>query len=188
MGGMDSLTRFDQAAAAASAVVAGVRPDQLDDPTPCTEWTVRQLLHHLVGGNARFAALIAGTPLPDADSTFLTDDLTADFDRSVGRLRALFTQPDGLTRLAPTPFGQQPGAFLASMRASEMLLHGWDLARATGQPTDLAPEVAEHCLEDFRRLRAANQGNTMFAPPQPIPDNAPAADRLAAYAGRTVTV
>jgi len=185
---MDPLTRFDRSAAVASAVVAGVRPDQLDEPTPCTDWTVRQLLNHLVGGTVRFADAMAGAPMSDPTAGYLTDDLAGDFDRSVGRLRDLFAEPDGLTRLVPTPFGERPGAFLASLRANEMLLHAWDLARATGRPTDLDPELAEHSLADFRRLRAAGGGDGMFDEVQPIPDDAPAADRLAAYTGRKVTV
>jgi len=62
-----------------------------------------------------------------------------------------------------------------------------DLARATGQPTDLDPEIAEQCLAEFRVVRDAGLGGDMFAPIQQAPDDAAAADRLAAYAGRAVT-
>src|SRR5438445_4595232 len=105
----DPIDLLERTARAANQVVAGVKVDQLDDPTPCTEWTVRDLLNHLVGGTTRFASAMSGAPMGDRDATYLTGDPTGDFDGSVARLRALFAEPDGLTRLVPTPFGQQPG-------------------------------------------------------------------------------
>ncbi len=71
----------------------------------------------------------------------------------------------------------------------ELLAHGWDLAKATGQPTNLVPDVAEHTLsvvQVWYRDQPRTPGNA-FAPEQPLPEVASAADRLAAYLGRTVT-
>ena len=72
------------------------------------------------------------------------------------------------------------------MRVTEMMLHGWDTARATGQSTDLDPELARECAEQFRRLRAGGRGAGMFADERPAPDDATEADRLAAASGREV--
>jgi uncharacterized protein (TIGR03086 family) len=181
----DPLARFDRATAVADSVLAGIGPAQLASPTPCTEWTVRQLLNHLVGGTALFAGMMTGETV-DRDADFLGDDPHEAFRAQASRLRALFAAPGALERVVPAPFGPQPAAALVEMRVNEMMVHSWDLARATGQSTDLDEELAESCIEAFRTLRASGRGGDMFADVQPVPDTAPAADRLAALAGRVV--
>jgi uncharacterized protein (TIGR03086 family) len=181
----DPLARFDRATAVADSVLAGVEPAQLALPTPCTDWTVRQLLNHVVGGTALFAGMMTGEAV-DRSADFLGDDPAGAFRAQVSHLRALFAAPGALERVVPSPFGPQPAAALVEMRTNEMMVHSWDLARATGQSTDLDPELAETCIEAFRTARASGLGDDMFAAVQPVPDTAPAADRLAALAGRTV--
>jgi uncharacterized protein (TIGR03086 family) len=180
------LARFDRAAAAADAAIAGVRPEQLDAPTPCTEWTVRQLLNHIVGGTRMFHSMQTGGGPVDRAADFLGDDPLAAFRASVAELRAAFAEDGALTKIVPTPFGDAPGTVLVNMRVNEMLVHGWDVARATGQSTDLAPELAAECVEEFRRMRASGRGKGMFADPTEAPAGATPADQLAAVAGRTV--
>jgi uncharacterized protein (TIGR03086 family) len=68
---------------------------------------------------------------------------------------------------------------------NELLIHGWDLARATGQPADLPEDLAEGALSMWRtRLADRPREGMPFAAPQPVADDAPAIDRLAAYLGR----
>jgi uncharacterized protein (TIGR03086 family) len=190
MDDVEELARFDRAVVAAGAVFDGVKVEQWGDPTPCTEWTVRDLMNHLVGGTRQFISLMTGGGQLDRSLDYLGPDPAAAFRDAVAELRALFTAPGGLDRPAPTPFGPQPGRFLAEMRVTEMMTHGWDLARATGQSTDLDPELAESLIENFRRMRArpGGPGSRMpFDDEQPVAPDAPAADRLAAAAGRKVT-
>jgi uncharacterized protein (TIGR03086 family) len=89
-------------------------------------------------------------------------------------------------RIVATPFGEGPVTALVEMRTTEMLVHGWDLAKATGQSTDLDPELADSRIESFRMMRASRRGQGMFNDEQPAPADATAADRLAAAAGRVV--
>jgi uncharacterized protein (TIGR03086 family) len=183
---LSPLTRFDRAASAAGTVFSGVKPEQFDDPTPCTEWTVRQLMNHVVGGNHQFISMLTGGGQLDRSLDYLGADPPAAFRESVARLRALFAAEGALERPTPTPFGERPGVVLLEMRVTEMMTHGWDLARATGQPTDLDPAVAERCIQAFRVMRASGRGADMFDEEQPAPDGASPADRLAAAAGRRV--
>jgi uncharacterized protein (TIGR03086 family) len=180
------LARFDRAAAAADAAIAGVLPEQLEDPTPCTEWNVRQLLNHIVGGNRSFIAMQTGGGPIDRSADYLGADPLAAFRTSLAELRAVFAADGALERIVPTPFGEAPAAVLVNMRVNEMMLHGWDVARATGQSTDLDPELAAECLEEFRALRATGRGKGMFHDPTEAPAGAVPADQLAAIAGRTV--
>jgi uncharacterized protein (TIGR03086 family) len=183
-----TLVKFDRSAAVADRVIAAIKPDQLDDRTPCTEWTVRQVVNHLVTGNLVFVAMVTGGPRPDRSQDMLGDDPAGAFRDTLRRLRAEFAADGVLERTFPTPFGPGPGSLLVHMRVNEMLIHAWDLATATGQSTDLDPELAEECLASFRAGRPIPRGGeSPFGPEQPAPAVATAADRLAAHMGRTVS-
>lgn len=184
---MEPLEAFDRAAAAATAIVAGITDEQFDLPSPCTEWTVRQLVNHLVTGNLMTAAIVEGTAHPDRNVDRLGSDPKAVFAESLATSRAAVRQPGLLERAVTTPMGEAPGSVLVHMRVAELLVHGWDLARATGRPTDLDPELAGSVLP-FWQARLADRPRTLtpFGEPRPVPDDATPADRLAAYLGRSV--
>src|SRR5258705_1552144 len=118
MSDSNSLARFDRAAAAADAAIAGVRPEQLGDPTPCTEWSVRELLNHLVGGTKPFLAMQTGGGPVDRAADHLGDDPLASFRASVAELRAAFAQDGALQRIVPSPFGDAPATVLVNMRVN----------------------------------------------------------------------
>ena len=180
------LARFDRAVAVADSAIAGVRPDQWSDPTPCTDWNVRQLLNHIVGGTKMFLSMQTGGGPVDRSADHLGDDPLGSWRGAVAELRAAFAEDGALERTVTTPFGEGPGLVLVTMRVNEMMVHGWDVAKATGQSTDLDPELAAQCLDDFRRLRASGRGSGMFAEVQEAPPGATVADQLAAVTGRTV--
>jgi uncharacterized protein (TIGR03086 family) len=187
---MSPLARLDRAASAAAQVLDGVKADQLDASSPCTDWSVRQVINHVISGNLFFVhSLETGTfdrGSFDRTRDFVGDDPPGALRGSVAKLRELFSAPGALERIVPTPFGQQPAEVLLEMRVSEMMMHGWDVAKATGQSTDLDPELAESVLVRYRALRARGQGGDVFGPEQPTPEGATASDRLAAASGRTV--
>src|SRR5438552_18874372 len=93
----DAIALFDAAAAQADRVVAAVRPDQLADPTPCTDWRVRDVINHLVTGNLLFAAIVADTDRPDRSRDHLGDDPLAAFRASVSQLAEAFAKHDVLS-------------------------------------------------------------------------------------------
>ena len=172
-------------------LVGGVRADQWDDPTPCAEWTVRDLVRHMAVGNQVFAAVLSGTPLAEAGTAALAApppaDLAAAFRESAERLAGAFGQPGALEQVVTIPVGTMPGAGAARIRLVEMLVHGWDLAEATGQPTAFPEDLAEQALAFTRpQLAALPPGRSPFSPPQPVADDAPAILQLVACLGRSV--
>ncbi|MDS0138441.1 MULTISPECIES: TIGR03086 family metal-binding protein [unclassified Amycolatopsis] len=182
---MTVLDEFDLAASTVTGLVTAVRADQWALPTACAEWDVRAVVNHLAHGNAK-VAFWAGTGPPAPDGDYLGASPAAAFAASVASARSVLAAPGLFSRQVTTPLGEVPGVFLVHMRVNEYLAHGWDIADATGQPTDLAPELATRALEQWRsRFGAApRQPGGPFGPEVPPPPEATPADRLAAFLGR----
>jgi uncharacterized protein (TIGR03086 family) len=182
------LDAFTRVIAEVEALVVAVRPEQLSAPTPCSEFRVRALINHLIFENLAHAALADGAAIPEPDRTadYVGEDHVAAYVDSARAVRAAFGRPGMVTqRYGPM---EAPGSMLVQQLIIELLSHGWDLATATGQRTDLAPDVAEDALlvvQSWYRDQPRGPGNA-FGPEQPAPVGASAADRLAAYLGRVV--
>jgi uncharacterized protein (TIGR03086 family) len=173
-------------------LVAAVRDEQWAAPTPCAEWDVRALVGHLVGGNRMFARILDGEALADARPAQGTDvlgnDPVAAYQSAADLVVAAFGRPGVLDQVVAVPFGSVPGIVALHLRITEVLVHGWDLARATGQEARFPDDLVEQELEFSRgALPKVPPARSPFAPPQPAPDDAPPIDRLAACLGRHVT-
>ncbi|WP_043263776.1 TIGR03086 family metal-binding protein [Streptomyces sp. CT34] len=182
------LAAYAQVVRDVGALVATVRPADLRRPTPCADWTVRELLDHMVWENLMAASIAAGSPRGDHTADHLGDgpfDHIAAFEESARTARAVFTD-SGMLHRTFGPY-EAPGGLLVQQVTVELLAHGWDLARSLGAPTDLAPEAAGEVLEAARLIygSAPRTEGSSFAPERAAPPGATAADRLAAYLGRS---
>ncbi|UKY49404.1 TIGR03086 family metal-binding protein [Streptomyces inhibens] len=178
------LYAYEQVARDVAALVAAVRPADLDLPTPCAGWSVRQLLDHMVWENLMATSIAEDDPRTDHTADHLGDDHVAAFTDSARAALAAFTG-SGMLHRTYGPY-DAPGAMIVQQVVVELLAHGWDLARATGAPTGLAPQVAEETLAAARRIYGAaprTEGSS-FAPERAAPPGAGATDRLAAFLGR----
>ena len=177
---MDPLTQLGQVGPLLAGVVADITPDQLDRPTPCAEFTVRGVLEHMTGGATMFAAAYRGETPAEPDTT----DVLAAFGPTLADLAAAMGEPGALDRTIATPFGDMPGDTFARYVVLDGLVHGWDLATATGQPYDppreLVGEVETFAHEILDRLR---DGQAFDRAVEPSPDATPI-ERLVAYTGR----
>lgn len=190
---MDIVRLHVQALEQTAQLVEGVRPDQLDQPTPCVEWDVRALLTHLIGGNLRWAGLARGEPLrrgpaqgggPAAD--LLGDDPAGAYRRSAADVTAAWQDPALLDQTFALPIGEMPGRVALTQHLVETVTHGWDLARATGQAPAFDPEVVHVALQFTQaQLPADPMPGSPFAAPVAVADDALEIDRLAALLGRT---
>jgi uncharacterized protein (TIGR03086 family) len=179
----DAPAQLARALAATEAVVAGVRAEQWASPTGCPGWTVRDLVDHLVGGTRHVAAALTGETPPEEPAD--VDPLTG-YRQAGDALLAAVAEPGVFEKVVTVPAGTVPVPVALHLRLTELLVHGWDLARATGQPTTGLPaDLAEQELAFSRvQLGRIPPDRSPFAPPQPIGESAPAIDRLAALLGR----
>jgi uncharacterized protein (TIGR03086 family) len=180
---------LNQAMQSTLAVLTKVRSDDLDAPTPCASWDVRDLVNHFVGTARWWAAMIAGDD-GGADADYAAGDFVAAYCDSIATAVSAFAAEGALERTVRLPFGEFPGTVVLGMAALDQFAHGWDLARAIGQPTDLDPVLAAGLLSQARlaitdELRGPD-GQAPFGPAVPVPDGAGPADQLACFLGRSV--
>jgi uncharacterized protein (TIGR03086 family) len=173
------------------AIIEKIEPGQLGDPTPCTEYDVRSLLSHLVGALNRHATTgeggdgLAVTPKADGGP----DDGWPDaFRQASARTRVAWADDARLDAPVRVPWGEVPGRGALAGYVQEVVTHGWDLAKATGQPTELDPEPAEFALAFARRaLPPEPRGGAAipFGPVVAAPEGSGPYTQLAAWLGRT---
>jgi uncharacterized protein (TIGR03086 family) len=160
--------------------------DQWTAPTPCAEWSVRDVVDHLVGMNLVFVALFEESPMPTRGADHLGADPAGAYHRSAAALRAAAARPGVLERSQATSVGVATGVERLRWRIADLLTHGWDLVQATGVAAELPDDLVERTLTFVRAQLPGQPRAGRFADPRPVPDNAPAMDRLAAFTGRPV--
>jgi uncharacterized protein (TIGR03086 family) len=185
-----SIEVLEKAYVSTRSVLVNISPEQLDDPTPCASWNVRDLLNHTVGGPFYQAATVELREDPTDGGTFdyASGDFVSEFDAGTKLALAAFSAEGAMDRTVNAPFGQVPASIFIWVVSVDTFSHGWDLARATGQSTDLDPALAEQLLEvatialtdDFR----GDDTQMPFGPAVAVPDDLCAADKLAGFLGR----
>ncbi|MFD0276593.1 TIGR03086 family metal-binding protein [Kitasatospora sp. NPDC127111] len=177
-----------RAAAEAARIARGVRPGQLDGPTPCTDFDTRTLVNHWVlytSHGLEHRALREELPRELTERDFTAEAAWAEaYAAQLDRAVAAWADPAvwvGDVDLMGTPV---PATGVARMLLKELVVHGWDVARATGQQVEVADDLAEAVLavvEDYAELYRRYDG---FAEPVTVPATAPAFDRALAASGR----
>lgn len=137
---MSMQEAIKHAAAAASRVVAGIGQDQLDDPTPCSEFDVRALGNHMTGFLPYSAnAARKGPALEGEAPDFTAHDWAATYAAMADDLAAAWGEEGAMEGEVPFGSGVMPSAGAANITLMELTVHAWDLARATGQSYSLEP-------------------------------------------------
>jgi uncharacterized protein (TIGR03086 family) len=186
----DPRTLLEPALDQAATVIAGVRPEHMGGPTPCTAFDVRTLVGHLL-----FAARRIGqvgrrdevTTDGPAVVGLADDEWSPAFEQAAREAVAAWAGWEELTGDIALPFGTFPAEFVVWMYVLEHLAHAWDLAVAVGSPVVLDESLAEAALPAARRMIVPEfrGGEEMpFGPIVDVPADAPAVDRLAGFLGR----
>ena len=181
---VDPLVAHQRAQDAFAGVLANLSPDQFGAPTPCSEWTIRDLIEHVIAGNEHVGQWAGSHEEPPARP----DDIVAAHRAAAVAAQEVFARPGGMAAVFKLRFGEVPGEVFIGMRTTDVLTHAWDLAAATNQSTDLDPELATEQLAAARAIVAPQfRGpGKPFGDEQPCPPGRTAADQLAAFLGRKV--
>jgi uncharacterized protein (TIGR03086 family) len=170
-------------------IVAAIGPGQLDGPTPDDDWDVRTLLLHVVSGNFWVAPLVGGQTIAEVgdrlDGDLLGDDHVAAYERSAEEAAAAFRQDGAMTAPCAVSYGPVPGEVYCGHRLIDVLVHGWDLAVATGGDTVLPSDLVDACLEVVEPQADALRASGAFGGDVAVPAGASNQTRLLALLGRS---
>lgn len=185
---------FGPATTTMSRLVRGVSDDQLTAPTPCSKYAVADLVDHIGGLTMAFTAAATKLPLAASDATPSGDGSRLELgwrdriSRDLDRLASAWTDPaayDGSTMAGPV---EMAGGEAAAVALNEVVVHGWDLARATDQPFDADEASLQICL-DFAQAFSTPETEALrgdaFGPVIQVPADAPTLDRLLGLMGRS---
>ncbi len=191
---MDAIAdRYRKHADAFEQKVAAVRPDQWSNPSPCEAWDARAVVDHIV--------VMHGVMLRPLDrglspAPSVRDDPLAAFKAARADVEAVLDDPDVAGARCDTPNGRMTiGQQIDGVVSDDLVLHGWDLARATGQDDAMDPEDVERqwsittaipadLMEKYRTPGAFGPGVEVFGPEVKVPEGAPLQDRLLGLIGR----
>lgn len=183
-GRVDVATLFRRTVAVWQRTLAGVQADQWSHPTPCTEWDVRALVNHVVGEECWVGPLLAGRTIAEVGGRFDGDVLG---DDPVGRGEDLARASviavdaaliDGI-RVHLSYGDEEAGEYLLQV-ATDHLIHGWDLAAATGQDRAMQPDLLEQVAEWFAGREEMYRSGGAIGPRAPMTGD-PQTDLLAAF-------
>lgn len=178
------------AARAVAELVPGIGDDQLADPTPCPKYAVSDLLFHLIGLSMGFRAAAQKDlgPLTASSPESVTADLPADWrtqlPRRLAELASAWQKPaawEGQTQVGGVDL---PAAAAGQFGLNELVIHGWDLASATGQDFDPGEASARASLELLCSLADPATRPPIFGPVVPVPATAKLLDRAVGMSGR----
>jgi uncharacterized protein (TIGR03086 family) len=185
---MDMIDLLDQASAWTATKVVGAQ-HQLDAPTPCDEWSVRRLIDHLLATQQMFTAGASGgtiAPPTGPPPELVGDDPTAQYEQARKATIHAYAQPGILSGTVKGSGGEIPAMQVVGIALCDQLIHGWDLARATGQDDTMPAElvaVAWQLLDGQIPDEARGPGKN-FKAAVTVPEAATDQDRLLAYCGR----
>jgi uncharacterized protein (TIGR03086 family) len=173
----DLLDLYERASAWTASKVAGAT-EKLDAPTPCDEWDVTTLLNHMLDTQRYFAGTARGEdvspPSPTPPDDLMGDDPDAAFDAARDDVGSAYGAPGVIEKTGPS----------LGIAFSDLLLHGWDLAKATGQDTTMPEGLAEAAFEMIHGRFTDDQRKGVFKAEVQVPADAPAQSKLLAYTGR----
>jgi len=169
------------------SVLANVVPEQFRDPTPCTKWNVSQLINHVIGDQFFFVGVLVGEDRIRDPSDFSKGNFLSIFDTGASLCVEAFGSEGVMGETFSLFSSETSGSSLVRIAATDTFVHGWDLARATGQGSNLSPDLALKLLVAEKIaispiVRSAS--GSPFGPERAAGIDASEADRLAAYFGR----
>jgi uncharacterized protein (TIGR03086 family) len=187
---MTTFPVLDESLELLRQVSTAVPTDRLDAPTPCSEWTVAQVLLHAAGDQHGWASIVGSSPQPSynpfAPPTQLDGTIDELIEPAIAAATGAWIHVDATEESVPTPLPPVPtltAELAAAACALDAAVHAWDVAVATGQGSVLRPELAAQLMPAARAVAEPLRGFA-YAPAVPEQDGDDAAAALLRYLGR----
>jgi uncharacterized protein (TIGR03086 family) len=181
---MDAIERIEKATGHTSTIVHGVKDGQLGDQTPCSEFDVRALLNHMIGGLDMLNIAASGGKATRPEGDQFGAEPGKDYDERRARLLETLRSGDVVSNNWEMPFGSMPGQMMAGIAFVEHVTHGWDLAKATGQDTTIPEHLVDEALGVVTPMDQMWRMPGVCGPKIEIPDSASKTDQFAGFMGR----
>lgn len=187
---MTAMVDLGSAAAQMSKLLEGLTDDQLTEPTPCPEYTIGDLIDHVSGLSQAFTAAASkdvgsrASQRPSGDASRLGDDWRTRIPQQLAALADAWRDPDaweGMTRAGSIDL---PAPIAGKIALNELVIHGWDVARASQQPFDCDPRALTTAMEFVSMMSSKGGPEGLFGPVVDVPADAPLLDRVIGLSGR----
>ena len=176
---------FEKATGGIDKIISGIKQDQINAQTPCSEWKVKDLIEHLIGGAAHLSASLAGGSGDSPSSENDVTKLAANYRSVIADVLHKAADASALEAQVATPAGEMSAGQFIGILSLDNLVHTWDLAKATGQSASLDPALTEACYSMFvPGLIDMARPHGAFGPAVSVPDSASTQDKLLGYTGR----
>jgi uncharacterized protein (TIGR03086 family) len=185
------ITQFNQVADAVTSMITQAAPRALLGSSPCTGWTGRDVVNHMVGGADLFAGPARGETVPFPDWSQMPDwlgpDPAAAYRAAADRAIAAYDAPGVLDGTVTMPWGEMPATIALDMLTADHVAHAWDLSQASGVPVLIDDAAIDAALATSRAVVSPQFREAGFYRPEhPAPDAATPIERLAAFTGRAI--
>src|SRR5438132_7016301 len=151
----DPVDLFRRAQGEFDRRVAAIKDDQWKDATPCTDWDVRALVHHLVYEMVWAPPLFEGKTVADVGDQYegelLGDDPKGAWEKAKAPALAAVSKPGAMVDTVHLSFGDIPGADYTMQLTTDLAVHAWDLAKGIGADDQLDAELVDACLSEVRK-------------------------------------
>ena len=187
--GPNPVEAYESAVKAMMPIMAGVTAAQLNSDTACSDWSVQSVINHALAVQAFGGATISNNKadmaaMGQVDHALPSEGAEAAFkkvtDSTLAALKAA-----NLEEIVKTSFGDMPGGNFIMVPITDIIIHGWDLAKATGQDATMDNSLAELGLQVLNGALAGGRDGAFFGPEVSVPASASAQDRLLGFSGRT---
>ncbi len=185
---MDPIDQLSYILPTVSATVDRIQTMQMNDPTPCSAFTVHDVLDHMIVLGGSFAYWFRGEEAPEVKAPGVYGWVpAAEFRKVMDGLLDAVKSPGAMDRVLSTPMGEMPGETFARLVAFDGLVHGWDLASSTGQTFEVPPAVISS-VDEFARgaIGPEMRDGDTFKEATTAPHDASPLEHLVAFSGRSL--
>lgn len=185
---MDLIALHKKAGEKVGEYITGIKHDQWEEISDCSDWTVRQLVNHIVSENLWLPEMLEGKTIEEVGNKYEGDVLgrypLEVFEKSKKAADESLEAPGVLEKTVHLSYGDNPARVYIGHRVIDLVIHGWDILKSTGQPDELDPELVEAVVELVKPDLSGFQGSGYFGTAVEVSEDEPLQTQLLGWLGR----